>query len=241
MKKIVLAAILTLVATSAFAGIAGSKHDLSSIGTQTIRGAGTAGEGSDQLCIYCHVPHNAKASLPLWNREATAYTGANNTLYTTSSTLSPAAAASYLNATSISMTCLSCHDGALGATGQSTVGDRVTRNSSGAAKITMNAGVWTVGGLFDGANSLTNDHPVGFNYVQSATTKGVTSIVPATSSVLVASLPLYTNAAKNVTTAGTGDSNVECATCHLVHDNTNGKFLRVANTGSALCLKCHVK
>lgn len=33
---------------------------------------------------------------------------------------------------------------------------------------------------------------------------------------------------------------VECATCHDPH-NTTPLFLRVANTGSALCVACHVK
>ena len=110
----------------------------------------------------------------------------------------------------------------------------------------MNAGTWTVGGLLD-ASGLTNDHPVGFNYVAAATSKGATNLTPASSATAVLAgtgddrLPLFTNTAKNAVVAGTGDSNVECATCHLVHDNTNGKFLRSTNAGSALCLKCHVK
>jgi predicted CXXCH cytochrome family protein len=34
---------------------------------------------------------------------------------------------------------------------------------------------------------------------------------------------------------------VECPTCHAVHDPTNTPFLRTANGGSTLCLKCHDK
>ncbi|MBI5196127.1 MAG: cytochrome C, partial [Nitrospirae bacterium] len=32
-----------------------------------------------------------------------------------------------------------------------------------------------------------------------------------------------------------------CGSCHNPHDNSNGTFLRVTNSGSGLCLKCHIK
>ena len=34
---------------------------------------------------------------------------------------------------------------------------------------------------------------------------------------------------------------VECASCHNPHNNSLGNFLRKANTGSAICLSCHIK
>jgi len=34
---------------------------------------------------------------------------------------------------------------------------------------------------------------------------------------------------------------VECSSCHDPHDNTYGSFLVEDNSGSALCLRCHVK
>ena len=34
---------------------------------------------------------------------------------------------------------------------------------------------------------------------------------------------------------------VECASCHDVHDNTLGMFLRISNANSDLCLTCHNK
>jgi predicted CXXCH cytochrome family protein len=38
-------------------------------------------------------------------------------------------------------------------------------------------------------------------------------------------------------------SNVECSTCHAVHgaNPLQANLLRISNTGSALCLDCHVK
>lgn len=51
-------------------------------------------------------------------------------------------------------------------------------------------------------------------------------------------------AVTNVTSAGLvlfGSTNtVQCGTCHNVHDNTLGSFLRKSNTGSALCIACHL-
>ncbi len=38
----------------------------------------------------------------------------------------------------------------------------------------------------------------------------------------------------------TGDT-VECASCHDPHDTTNAPFLVVSNSGSAICLGCHIK
>ncbi|MCF6192532.1 MAG: cytochrome c3 family protein [Candidatus Hydrothermae bacterium] len=34
---------------------------------------------------------------------------------------------------------------------------------------------------------------------------------------------------------------VQCGTCHNPHDNTNAPFLEASNTGSQLCLTCHLK
>ena len=34
---------------------------------------------------------------------------------------------------------------------------------------------------------------------------------------------------------------VECASCHDPHSSTNATFLRITNTGSAVCLACHIK
>ena len=40
---------------------------------------------------------------------------------------------------------------------------------------------------------------------------------------------------------GGSTNQVECASCHAVHDYTNVPFLRLSNDNSALCLACHKK
>jgi predicted CXXCH cytochrome family protein len=180
------------------AGITGTDHDLSG-----------RGWGSDQICIFCHAPHNVATSgsgnqiVPLWNHGTTA---ATFTLYT-SSTLQavPGQPGGYSKA------CLSCHDGTVAI---DTYGARTgTNNMTGSPLI---------------GTDLSNDHPVSFTYDSALATAdgGLTS--PSSASLVVTGIPLFS-------------AKMECSTCHSVHDNAKGKFLRASNTGSALCLKCHTK
>ncbi|MBM4032162.1 MAG: cytochrome c3 family protein [Planctomycetes bacterium] len=65
---------------------------------------------------------------------------------------------------------------------------------------------------------LRDDHPIGVAYP----TTGTSYKIPPT-------------------VAKTYAGRVECASCHDVHDSTNTPFLRMSNSGSALCLDCHNK
>ncbi len=70
---------------------------------------------TSQVCIFCHTPHNASPSVPLWNKKMPLGSGGGNidtwfTMYTSSSTLS-ATARSAKKPGPESLLCLSCHDG----------------------------------------------------------------------------------------------------------------------------------
>lgn len=68
---------------------------------------------ADQVCIFCHTPHNASPAVPLWNKvypDGAGYAEGFR-LYTSSATLSDTARAAKLTASSESLLCLSCHDG----------------------------------------------------------------------------------------------------------------------------------
>lgn len=85
---------MSLAATKAMAGIAGSFHDFS---TQSWNTTG-------QICVVCHTPHNANSGdTPLWNHATTTLTF---TVYT-----SPSLNASVGQPSASSKACLSCHDG----------------------------------------------------------------------------------------------------------------------------------
>lgn len=202
------AALFTMQAATA-ASIVGSKHDFSSGGTSTYKGPAAADGG--QVCVYCHTPHNASTSKPLWNHTASGV--ASYTMYTNST----------LNATitqpgAVSKLCLSCHDGTVAIDSFGTFGGTVTN------KIATSS-VNNLGGT--AGNDLSNDHPIGFAYNAALATADSGLVSPGATEV-VAGIPLFSGL-------------LECASCHSVHDSTNAPFLRVANTGSALCLKCHKK
>jgi predicted CXXCH cytochrome family protein len=207
-RAIIVVGVLALTGTAAYAGIAGTKHDLSA-----------AGYGSTELCIFCHTPHNGMMSMaPLWNHQVTS---ATFTPYT-SSTLDADTSG---GPGKESKACLSCHDGTVG------IGSFGT--------ITTNTNYMPTTGSYGNPNlgtDLSNDHPIGFTYDSALSVADPGVFDPGTDA---------NGTGPNLRPAGVGPrlfySKMECASCHLVHDNTNAPFLRMTNSGSGMCLRCHNK
>ncbi len=231
MKKVLLAVTLLagMAASAQAATIAGTKHDLSVVGVNSVYMTGT-----NQTCVFCHTPHNAVVNKLLWNR-ANTLSGASFgifTSYNTSAMRTALISRTTLSDSSTSLLCLSCHSLA-------TTAGLVTNTIPSSGSTVTNASNATAearwGAKTGNMLNLTNDHPVGINYV-TAQGADLTGLVAATgtASVGVAAVRLFSNAA-------TGAGSMECATCHSVHDNTQGKFLAVSNSASALCRTCHVK
>lgn len=213
-KTVLLTAALVVLATSASAlTIKNSKHDLS-----LNSGASWKSTTTNEICVFCHTPHNPAQNVPLWNRTNPA--AGSFTLYKTSATLTTVAQASAFAADSISLFCMSCHDGVTGLGAMT--------NTPPTGTDSLNATPLT-GGASLGIN-LQNDHPVGFNY---ATAQGADT-------GLVAMATANTSLGGNAF-FGAGANMIECASCHKVHDNANAPFLRTTNLNSALCLACHNK
>ncbi len=164
-------AVLFATANVAMAGIAITPHNLGSTGPGPNTFSGTAA-----ICVFCHTPHgaNISAAVPLWNRRLntpTAYKTYN--LLGTSSLVGAVEPVG-----SVSIACLSCHDG--------TIALNVMINQPGPGGYNPGgaplAGTWTgpvagatpVGSLnfttngattiFDIGTDLTNDHPIGIQY-----------------------------------------------------------------------------
>lgn len=208
-----LATSLFVISGAASATILGSNHDLSYTGTAD-PGAGLELDG---LCIYCHSPHNGQlAAAPLWNRESSTQTF---TMYNFANTGSTTLDMTVSGAPDpFSAACLSCHDGI-------TALDALLNTPYGYTPATVgNTTTW--GSL---GTDLTNDHPISIGY-----NPGVDVEFKSAALVKTAGLPLFLGA--------TSADQVECATCHDVHDeDTYGAFLRLSNASSALCLTCHIK
>jgi predicted CXXCH cytochrome family protein len=193
----IVVATLALVPAASFGAITGTAHDLSG-----------RGWGTDQICIFCHTPHNALTPqlVPLWNHAATAV--ASFTLYS-----SPSLTAVPGQPAGVSKACLSCHDGTVALDSYGT--------RTGTNFITGTALLGT---------DLSNDHPVSFTYNAALATSDGGLVTPASASWVDAgqTAPLYA-------------AQLECGSCHNVHDPQYGDFLRKSNAASALCLTCHVK
>ncbi|WP_298440148.1 cytochrome C [Geobacter sp.] len=225
----------------------------------------------DEVCIFCHTPHNAKPAVPLWNK-------ANPTqafrMYTSSSTLSAEAKRDRQPGPE-SLLCLSCHDGRTAInvlhnsdigvdTGDGTGDKRIKfsglaltdpsnpNNQARAMNLSFfgtpyraNLGQ-TDTDRYAGFN-LMDDHPISFSYTAAYGQKG----------------SQYLNAIETVKAQGfrfygpSGDQ-MECSTCHDPHvdygldfdGNPTGSptgntklrpFLVRDNEGSAMCFACHNK
>ncbi len=112
--------------------------------------------------------------------------------------------------------CLSCHDGV-------TAIDNYGGNGGSGIVMTGPAKLGT---------DLSNDHPIGIQY---PLTNPAEYKDPATFAPGINSGP----GVRLVTINGL--DRVECTSCHNVHNNGLGNFLRVPIQESYLCLQCHIK
>lgn len=207
MKKLLLAAGVAVafgLATTSFGLISGSAHDFS----------GDAWNAGGEICEPCHTPHNGDmAVVELWNHTNST---ASFTVYTGNGNFDGGA----ITISSVSLACLSCHDGT------------VSLDQFGTG-----TGSTTISGTPLLGTDLSNDHPVSFTYNTGlATTDGELHDPAATAS------GVGTGNIDDDMLFGASNDQLECASCHDVH-NTAGlaSLLIKDNAGSGLCLTCHNK
>lgn len=169
-------------------------------------------------CAYCHSVHNGVGGLG-----RPAYAGSlpdiKDVYDTDSIILDPLTPASAGN--SDAPLCLACHDGTFAA---ANIGTDISGKILG-TKLDIGGYNGAASVLLDGS-SLKDDHPVGFVFDAS---KDPTKI----------KAPLAES--KVHVTFGPGKNEMWCSSCHNVHNNTYIPFLSMDNSGSALCLECHIK
>jgi len=260
---LITAVIVVACAQNAFAGIVGSKHDFTTGGdAQTTTGL------TDQVCVFCHTPHGSDtaAPVPLWNKVLTG--GATYTRYSTLSTPSFDSAEAPVG--SVSLACLSCHDGTQAMDVVINLPGSGGYNAAGQT-IDPAIGVMTGSPIPNLQQDLTDDHPISMQYAgggplvsdpdgtytgplgdpdfvkpEKATVNSQPiwwlDVVTGTATVREKSdMILY---ARN--DLGTVQPFVECGSCHDPHNEessaTGGvEFLRTANTASRICTSCHIK
>ena len=169
-----------------------------------------------EVCVFCHTPHqsaSANKQDPLWNRSLSSETSFGVYTSDTMNATPTAFGGGTLGSANTSQLCMSCHDGTLAVNALFNGPGSQTAGTATSATGNANLG-----------SDLSDDHPVNFVY----------------DAALVTS-----DGGLNNPTALTGvrlfATRVQCASCHNVHDNQYGPFLRTTNAGSAMCVKCHVK
>lgn len=229
------AAIVALGVSTAFAvggnsNINQSKHNLARGGSATTSANYTKAGDSEQICIFCHTPHNALKSVPIWNRTS----NSGYTLYS-SVTMANSKHATDFTSESISLFCMSCHDG-------SALGGTMVHNQPKDGKPLASAGDSGISANpnADLGKDLSSTHPVNFRVVSAGQGRldGTSTdlIVNNTNGMGSTKFPLFASAGAT----GGGDW-LECSSCHAVHDDFYNPFLRDTMTGSGLCLGCHNK
>ncbi len=237
-----LTGILTTHSNVRAASIVGSPHDLSWAAGLTGDHAFGGLENYNEVCVYCHTPHGANTanSGPLWNKNFS--TAATSYSVYTSNTLDAGPAAP---PGSISMLCLSCHDGATGVSSVRNAPNSGWVNTTGALAGNMTPdntfgscglchaqpSFYGIPPLRDHSNAylgtdLTDDHPIGIGFPDPG--QDAEFNLPADLTNGWADVPLFSG-------------KLECATCHDVHDPQNIPFLNIDNSGSSLCIRCHNK
>ncbi len=253
-----------LLPQQAAAGVSATKHNLGSTGTGTNKFDGTG-----EICVFCHTPHGAdtSAAVPLWNRKLPA--PATYTTYNSLGTTSLDGATAPVG--SVSIACLSCHDGtqamnvminAPGSGNYNAAGYTLAGTWTGPAATATPVGSLGYASIVNIGTDLRNDHPIGIQYGGG----GLTATTPAgalkdpdfkatNNATLNGQLVWWVDTGTTgrqktdislysrteATVSGGNQPFVECASCHDPHTDAQPTFLRIANVGSAVCLACHTK
>lgn len=224
--------------------VVNSPHNLSSGGPGTVKAS-----IEDQVCIFCHTPHNSSPVRPLWNR---AMPSEAYTIYS-----SRALTAQPGQPTGMSKMCLSCHDGTIA------LGSVLSRPTP----IAMAGGVSTIpDGPSRLGTDLSDDHPISFRFDNSIPAHNPKVRSP---SALPAQIKLDSNAELQCTSCHDAHNNslgkflvmrndnselcsschqmgqttvtahANCSACHQPHSSPSGPYLLRRATVSDTCIACH--
>jgi len=177
-----------------------NKHNLSISGPGPVKAT-----SEQQICVFCHTPHNASPKQPLWSHSLSSATYT----YYWSPTLNAYAAGNAPPVDGASKLCLGCHDG--------TVAIGAIRNRP--SNIQMQAGACLTadfrltGGAACGyvGTDLSGGHPISFLYSDSIA-QGETNLVVS---------PNDPDCALNIPCVRLdGQGKVQCTACHDPHDDS---------------------
>lgn len=182
---------LLALSSAAMASVLHTKHNFSSSNTGGAFGGGTARSSNStsdttEICVFCHTPHGADqtAYAPIWNRAQT-----TATFVRFSSLNRWSFDAKEAPVGTVSLACLSCHDGTqavssmINTPGSDTTGSLAMNQFSAMSELvpangpmnTRNGGT-SLGDMIYLGTDLSNDHPISMQYGGG----GLTSVAPIT-------------------------------------------------------------
>jgi predicted CXXCH cytochrome family protein len=237
-------ALMASLAAAQPSGVVFSRHNLSASGPGTVKAV-----SEDQVCIFCHTPHNASPVQPLWNRAMSI----SSYLPYSSRALDAAPG----QPTGTSKMCLSCHDGTIA------LGALVTEPTP----VVMTGGVTRMpAGHANIGTDLRDDHPISFRFDSSLASRDRKLRSPTG---LPSALKLDSNAELQCTTCHDAHNNAfgkfltmqnsasqlcischnmgtttvtghnACNACHQPHSAPSGPYLLRGQTITTTCLQCH--
>ncbi|TAL24927.1 MAG: hypothetical protein EPN94_06345 [Nitrospirae bacterium] len=220
-------AIATFATSIVFAGITGTKHDLSTSGPGTIKAA--AG-GVTQKCVFCHTPHSSSKEGPLWNHSLSS---ATYVVYTSLTMLTIPSQPDFG-----SKLCLGCHDGTVA------LGLLVNTPGSEANPVAMTQTYMPAGATGYMGTDLTNKHPVSIVINGPFITAKQAQCAPppaglGTTGVQypAASSPVKLYKTGN-TYGGEGGNGVQCRSCHDPHDDVGSWRCFLVHVPGINCTTC---
>ena len=224
--------------------VVNTPHNLSAGGPGNVRAS-----SEQQVCIFCHTPHHASSTQPLWNRRS--LPGGYTPYRSTSLDAQPG------QPTGSSKLCLSCHDGTIA------LGDVVSRGQP----IAMAGGMTTLPpGHANIGTNLSDDHPVSFKYDSALVgkdpkLKDPASLPPGVRLDAQEELQCtschepHDNSRGNFLVMDNANSQLcnschqvadttvthhqQCADCHKQHTAPSGPFLLRQATTTQTCTLCH--
>lgn len=224
-------------------GIAGSTHDFS---------GRTAGNTTTGTCTFCHTPHRATKTRLAWNHTLPArdYTWGPDYTVTDGGTPLPTIRQDWLGPTRF---CLSCHDGSVA------IGDIAWYNKqswTGANAIDQTKATSHGAGpgftIEDFMKDMIGNHPVAapYPYLRARNTyNGVTTgtgvrmdrFAPDPTASSSGRIRLFRNVGGTVLAgAVAGNTGIECATCHGVHNEAGVVQKSPLLRSNDICKECHL-
>ncbi|HWR59747.1 MAG TPA: cytochrome c3 family protein [Thermodesulfovibrionales bacterium] len=238
---IVLLAMIALVTAhyklDVFAGVRGTKHDLSSSSSSLIKAkAGVTTE----ICVFCHTPHGAinptGLGAPLWNHNLSTanYTVPDSSMPAFSTMLSVVG-----QPDRGSRLCLSCHDGtvALGS-----LANTPGPGSKGSLEMVQNTAdiVYMPPGLTRLGTDISGHHPVSIAVNDALIGARNCDFYSASLAYPTGAVKLRPTNAQYNGQFGKDGKGVQCRSCHDPHNNNPSWGNFFVKPYSQLCISCHV-